>query len=127
MRDQFLGIFFYLLYLLAMVRPLVPIIEYHANYNYIANVLCENKDRPYLECNGKCYLEKQLKKVNHSNHDHKSTIPPINFDDYPISPVDQFSYQIKDFIAFIPEHLFVYELTYQEYYKAILKPPQLVS
>mgnify|MGYP000976592457 CR=1 FL=1 len=50
MKNQVLGIFFYLLYLLAMVRPLVPIIEYHANYDYIATVLCENKDKPYLEC-----------------------------------------------------------------------------
>ena len=127
MKEQFFGIFFYLLYLLAMVRPLIPIIEYHVNYDYIANVLCENKDRPYLECNGKCYLEKQLKKVNHSNHDHKSTIPQINFDDYPISPLDQFSYQIKEYKEFIPKHLYIFKFIAQDYFNAILKPPQLVS
>jgi len=78
MKNQFFDILFYLLYLLAMIRPIIPIIEYHANYNYIANVLCENRGKPYLECNGKCYLEKQLNKINHDNHEHKSTIPPIN-------------------------------------------------
>ncbi|MFS4417974.1 hypothetical protein [Maribacter sp. 2307ULW6-5] len=43
-----------------LARPLWPIAEYIANYDYIVNVLCENKDRPELECNGKCYLSKML-------------------------------------------------------------------
>lgn len=110
-----------------MMRPLVPIIEYYANYDYIANVLCENRDRPFLECNGKCYLEKQLKKANHSSHDHKSTIPQINFDDYPISPLDQFTYRTTEFLYFTQERLFDYKYTSQDYYNTIFKPPRLVS
>ena len=127
MKNQFLGIFFYLLYLLAMVRPLVPIIEYHANYDYIANVLCENRDKPYLECNGKCYLEKQLKKANHNNHDHKSTVPQIDFDKYPVSPLDQFSYKIKNSLELDIERFFVQKHTSTDFFKSILKPPQLNS
>lgn len=45
-----------------LVKPLWPIMEYVINYDYIANVLCENKNRPQLQCNGKCYLAKQLEK-----------------------------------------------------------------
>ncbi|TMU56463.1 hypothetical protein [Flagellimonas algicola] len=45
-----------------LVRPLWPIVEYVVNYNYIATVLCENKEKPQLQCNGKCYLAKQLEK-----------------------------------------------------------------
>lgn len=127
MKNQFFGILFYLLYLLAMIRPLVPIIEYHSNYDYIANVLCENRDRPYLECNGKCYLEKQLKKTNHENHEHKSTVPQINFDDYPISPLEQYSYQIKDFKEFDFEKQFVELQISQEYQTSLFKPPQVIS
>ena len=127
MKNQFLGIFFYLLYLLAMVRPLVPIIEYHANYEYIATVLCENRDKPYLECNGKCYLEKQLKKNNHNNHDHKSTVPQIDFEKYPVSPLGQFTYKFKKAKEFSSEQQFVYNQTTQEYYTSLLKPPQLKS
>jgi len=104
-KNQAFGILFYLLYLLAMVRPLIPIMEYHANYDYIVNVLCENRDKPYLECNGKCYLEKQLKKTNHDNHDHNSTIPQINFDDYPISPLNQFAFQVKVFVEDTAEEI----------------------
>ena len=127
MKNQFLGIFFYLLYLLAMVKPLVPVIEYYANYDYIATVLCENRDKPYLECNGKCYLEKQLNEVNHTDHDHKSTVPQINFDDYPISPLDQFSYTFKDFKEGYSKEFNSLNCCVKNYYYALLKPPQNIS
>tara|TARA_R110002020_G_scaffold47905_1_gene136810 strand:+ start:14044 stop:14421 length:378 start_codon:yes stop_codon:yes gene_type:complete len=45
-----------------LVRPLWPVVEYVANYDYIKNVLCENRDRPQLNCDGKCYLAKQFAK-----------------------------------------------------------------
>ena len=45
-----------------LVRPLWPIAEYIMNYDYIVKVLCENKDKPQLQCDGKCYLAKQLAK-----------------------------------------------------------------
>lgn len=125
MKKQVLGVIFYLLYLLAMVKPLIPIIEYHANYEYIATILCENKDRPYLECNGKCYLEKQLNEVNHTNHDHKSTVPQINFDDYPIAPIVEFSYQLtalNDIVVQINEGR---EHSPISFNYSLFKPPQV--
>lgn len=30
------------------------------NEDYVAEELCENKEKPVLKCNGKCYLAKQL-------------------------------------------------------------------
>lgn len=45
-----------------LFRPLWPIVNYVTNYDYIATVLCENKDKPELKCNGQCYLMKQLAK-----------------------------------------------------------------
>lgn len=38
--------------------------SYFANKAYIAAVLCENKDKPQLGCEGKCYLKKQLSKTD---------------------------------------------------------------
>lgn len=124
MKNQFLGIFFYLVYLLAMVRPVLPVIEYYANYDYIANVLCENRDKPYLECNGKCYLEKQIAKINHNNHEHKSTVPQINFDDYPVSPLGQFSYQTKEVEEIVLQNYFEAYTTSQIFNTSLLKPPK---
>lgn len=50
-----------------MVKPLWPVAEYVANYDYIKNVLCENRDKPMLNCDGKCYLAKQLAKESEEN------------------------------------------------------------
>jgi hypothetical protein len=33
------------------------------NKQYIANTLCENKDKPKLQCHGKCYLMKKVKQA----------------------------------------------------------------
>lgn len=46
-----------------LFRPLAPIVEYVANYDYIANELCENKDNKKLNCKGKCYLSKEIAKT----------------------------------------------------------------
>lgn len=43
-----------------LLKPLWPLVEYMANYEYIATVLCENRDAPEMNCNGKCYLSKML-------------------------------------------------------------------
>ncbi|WP_128546975.1 hypothetical protein [Larkinella soli] len=34
---------------------------YQVNKDYIARVLCQNRDKPQLHCDGKCYLAKQLR------------------------------------------------------------------
>ncbi|MDP5231457.1 MAG: hypothetical protein NWQ38_13780 [Cellulophaga sp.] len=56
-----------LLTLIMLFKPLWPIVEYVVNYDYIVNVLCENKDKPKLNCDGKCYLAKQLAKERNEN------------------------------------------------------------
>jgi len=46
-----------------LVKPIFPVIDYVVNYDYIAKVLCENKAKPELKCNGKCQLMKELAKA----------------------------------------------------------------
>lgn len=48
--------------ILMLIKPLWPLAEYVVNYDYIVENLCENKDKPFLNCDGKCYLAKQLAK-----------------------------------------------------------------
>ncbi|TXD69799.1 hypothetical protein [Aequorivita lipolytica] len=45
-----------------LTKPMWPVVEYVVNYDYIVNVLCENKDKPEMQCNGKCHLTKELAK-----------------------------------------------------------------
>ena len=69
------------LYLLAMFQPLYPILEYVIHYDYIVEELCENRDKPVLACNGKCYLGKQLTQdVKDSNDEPKPLPPSVDFD-----------------------------------------------
>ncbi len=42
----------------------MPVMDYFINYDYIANELCENKEKPELHCNGKCHLMKELAKAS---------------------------------------------------------------
>ncbi|HEY8401686.1 MAG TPA: hypothetical protein VIK89_10510 [Cytophagaceae bacterium] len=50
-------------YLLNPFKIFQPILNYQANYHYISTVLCENKDKPELACNGVCYLKKEISKA----------------------------------------------------------------
>ena len=47
--------------LLPTVSPWGTIAYYHVNKDYIARVLCQNRDKPQLHCDGQCYLAKKLK------------------------------------------------------------------
>ncbi|MEZ4853117.1 hypothetical protein [Flavobacterium sp.] len=55
---------FIIIGILFLLKPVIPFLEYMVNYEYIANELCENKDKPELKCNGKCHLKKELAKVS---------------------------------------------------------------
>lgn len=63
-----------------MLRPAQSYIEFALNQDYIAEFLCINKDKPKLECNGKCYLAQELKKEQKS----EQKTPKISLENYPI-------------------------------------------
>ncbi len=48
------------------VNKLVFYAGYALNKNYLSSVLCENKAKPKLQCQGKCFLKKELKKAEKS-------------------------------------------------------------
>ena len=56
----------FLLALFMLLKPVLPVIDYIVNYEYISKVLCVNKAKPKLQCNGKCHLMKQLAKTSES-------------------------------------------------------------
>lgn len=47
-----------------LVAKMGIMVWYEVNKDYIAEELCENKDKPKLQCNGNCYLNKQIAKVD---------------------------------------------------------------
>ena len=58
--------------MLIFCKPVVPVIEYIVNYDYIATVLCENKEKPQMHCNGKCHLMKELAKASETEKPQQS-------------------------------------------------------
>lgn len=68
-----------ILTLLMFFKPILPVLEYAVNYDYIVNELCENKLKPELKCNGKCHLTKELAKASEGNLKNSSD-KKINFE-----------------------------------------------
>lgn len=71
-------------YLMVMMRPFTPYINYAFNKDYIATTLCENKDKPMMHCNGKCHLEKELKKTAKEDSKQQTSLR-INVEEYIIN------------------------------------------
>ena len=125
MKNKLAVLFLFSVYVLAMTKPYVPFIKYYANYEYFSKVLCINRDKPKLKCNGKCQLTKELKKSNNQNLDTNTTIPSINIDDIPISTINQFSYEFISFKFLLYKIIHIDDLYYKNFSKDLLKPPQL--
>jgi hypothetical protein len=66
--------------------------EFKSNQAYIAATLCENRDRPALNCQGKCYLMKKLKEAEdkekkQENQAQKKASVDLFFVNEPVAPV----------------------------------------
>lgn len=70
-----IAILLFLVYSATLVRPVFPYLEYSLNKDFIVAVLCLNKDKPELHCEGTCYLDEQLKKVSEEENESLPGIP----------------------------------------------------
>jgi hypothetical protein len=49
--------------------------EFNINQAYIAKVLCINRDKPQMHCDGKCYLMKEINRNAAPENNHQKEIP----------------------------------------------------
>lgn len=77
-----------------MTKPILPLVDFIVNQDYIEEFLCINKDNKELNCKGKCYLMQQLEKENESK---RQNLPPIVMEEYPIGfiTIPTISFQSK--------------------------------
>jgi hypothetical protein len=77
------------------------------NQNYIALKLCENRDKPVLKCQGKCYLTKKLKQEekkeagsqNSGKHDFQEALAAQSYKlTHPEKPIRQLAATELSFI-----------------------------
>lgn len=67
-----------------MIIPVFPVFNYMVNTE-LYEALCINKDKPEMECHGKCHLSDEMKE---SESEEKTTpLLDINLKDYPIGCV----------------------------------------
>ncbi|QQV02079.1 MULTISPECIES: hypothetical protein [Chryseobacterium] len=53
---------FFIIFTIA-IRPVLPLINYVINYDYIVENLCESRTVENSYCKGKCYVAKELSKA----------------------------------------------------------------
>lgn len=111
-----------------MLRPILPVLNYYVDYDYIIAELCENKDKPVLQCNGKCHLAKELKKAN-DGIDQEQTAPPLNMKEYPVAPffAQTILPQKTLFITYNKIINSQLNLFIDTYYCSIFQPPRFIT
>jgi hypothetical protein len=97
---------------------------YQINKEYITRVLCKNRDKPQLHCNGQCYLAKKLKeqqaKQDQQTSEQVQNIPSLQLF---ASPLAFFSFFEAHFVQ-RQALTFSYRLaTYQAPFSILVPPP----
>lgn len=124
MLRKLANILLILLYLVIIFQPLVPIIIYRLNYNFIIKNECINRNKPWMHCNGKCYFHKQLNDMFEVNQKHPQNLSLRNF------KFSEFTEQVNDFSLGCPvivsqKPRAVYNNNYHfNLYSNIFRPPQ---
>ena len=79
----------FLLLVLAL-RTAMPILDYAVNYDYISTQLCENRARPELRCNGKCYIKKEILKSSENQNAKESKVQIKSIDVLVVNEISEF-------------------------------------
>ena len=119
----------FIIIIAVFLKPIFPVIEYAVNYEYISKVLCENKAKPMMHCNGKCHLMKELAKAAENEK-------PASSDKKGYSPVLEvlFFEEIKPFaiaaVSFLNNENcnYIYSNLYSNsHLESIFRPPIFIS
>ncbi|WP_179316973.1 hypothetical protein [Winogradskyella undariae] len=109
------------LFLLVISQRAVVMVHFKLNQKVIAKQFCVNQDKPELQCNGKCYLHKELQKKEHK--DSEKIINTKNFD---LVLNSNYEYHIDIKKITKKKELVIYQETqHKEPYLEILVPPPI--
>lgn len=68
---------------------------FHINNDYIAEVLCVNKEKPITMCHGQCFLDKSLDLADDAGDE--GSLPAVKKIDFPVFLVCANSYSLTTF------------------------------
>lgn len=110
--------------MMAVLRPMLPYLEYSLNRDYIKTMLCIDKDEPMSMCEGSCYLDKRIQEESDKNHD--ADAPQLSTEKYPIDFMRFFSYNLSTVIATNEAKTSAYLNTYDFLFvRNVLQPPKI--
>ncbi|MDR6405314.1 MULTISPECIES: hypothetical protein [Chryseobacterium] len=104
------------------IRPVLPLMNYVVNYDYIVKNLCENRSIPQSTCKGKCYVEKELAKTEKQSNNNQ-TIKITGLDVFLSNEVLFFSNAILSDISLKSLHSDYINFHTSDYFSKIFHPP----
>ena len=128
MKIYVSSILFYLLLVQIFSLPIVNFF-WAQNQTFISQNLCENLDKPLMNCKGKCQLNIQFKKIVADNTANKNQLPTLK-----IAGIEQFVFiEIKHHfsqlttVAIKEKRVGVYTNLYYFYFQNTeIKPPKKI-
>lgn len=95
MFKRFLALLLIVLIISANFTRLFIYAGYKANQKYIAEKLCENRDKPWLNCHGRCYLMKKVKQAEEKERSTEREIQKSLFQDAVVTTDFAFSFHAE--------------------------------
>lgn len=123
MKNVAYQILIYLIILIFSIyyfKSAIPFIEHQLNLDYIIENFCVNKDKPVMQCNGKCHLKKQIKKAEKEEKEKKPFLIKDNILLY-ISFINQTELNRT---VIDKDQIYICRLINQDFFKSLLKPPE---
>jgi hypothetical protein len=116
------------IWLIATILPTFSqwgtIAYYQINKEYITRVLCQNRDKPQLHCDGHCYLAKKLKaqqeKEDRQTSERVQNLPALQLF---ASPLASFQFLSRPFLQNQQLHFPYHFATYQAPLSIAVPPP----
>jgi hypothetical protein len=98
---------------------------FELNRQYIASNLCVNKSRPWMHCNGRCFLMKKVKEAEDNEKKQERTSQQTRYQDAlpPLSALSIPSFHLENLKTVYPTHA-TPRIIHQSY--EILLPPEVV-
>ncbi|MEO6981128.1 MAG: hypothetical protein ABI113_22225 [Mucilaginibacter sp.] len=101
---------------------------FELNKKYIATTLCENRDKPWLHCNGKCYFVKKIKQAQENERkeaarDNFSRLE-ISFFQEPFELAFVEPVALQDNKSIFPNYSYQYT---SHHIDAIFRPPKSIA
>lgn len=124
MFQRYIAILLIFCTLAANFTRLFVFAGFKLNQQYIASTLCENRDKPWLHCNGRCYFMKKIKAAQEKEKNTEQQTQKNLFQDANCAPVKKINFTSQLLQVFIARYQFMMPRLVP---LDLLRPPQKLA